>query len=861
MVKKLEKVKSNLILSCVFMFGAFYPVFAAKPGDWSDNVVIGALMNDPAVEANAYIMMYNADSVQHDIGNWDFVEYQEQVVDSDWPITIDGGTTIDAYSFCLLGDGNNPINDADWGSTAVVPDFVTGGEKMEQGPDGWAIRNDVDTVIDGMGDAGSLPVGCPDSDAGVSDPGGGKRRVRYNTDGPSYTVGEGYGIDTDVNADDHLLEASVHGDRPHNSSETEIPEWADAGDSTPPAGISSLSALAGVADGTVRLKWLDPGDDGTGGGNVSSYEVKYATYCVNSTSTYASATLYEQSWSTGPAGDEHEIKTVSDLTNGVTYWFAIKATDGDSNQGMWPGSYAFGAYTGGTIGDINCYYATGAPDVTPPCAISNLTALTGDSGGEVKLVWTAPGDDGAGGGDVSEYLVVYATCQITASNFYASFVTTYTDASSWTPGTAGQEETGRVVSGLTLGASYWFAIKAKDEVDNWSSWSDTLYSDDKNRAYTVLPSMIVVINEIAYKGTAASESDEWFEFYNTTDSEIDMAGWSIYGADAGVILNFSAKDGGSAVIPAKGYLIYANHSDDVKNAGENIVDLWDATIDPTTTSDHLILYDGPDGTGNIIDEVDDNNGSWFVTLAVGESMERKKPYAVGTSASNWAKCTTNGPETDSAATALDGTPGRENSVYIPPAPIISTFTPVEGFVGTTVTITGSNFREVSPDVYFNDGVEVSNYISWCDTKVVVCVPDGFSTGKIWICTEDDYAEHTGTSTINFTRLIPPEPVSNLTALAEGTGLGGQIRLKWTAPAIGDKALANYDVRYATGYISESTFNAQSTAGSWSAGSPGDAEGPYVLTGFNEGTTYFFACHKDKGYCRGMVYLARDIIRC
>jgi len=360
MAKRMEKIKNNLFLSVIFLLFAFYPAFAAKPANWSDTVLIGAVFYDADTdETSCYIMIYNATGTARDIGLWDFAEYQLGVLDGDWPITIDGGTTIDAYSFCLLGDGANPIDEADWPGGAVVPDYSTTGSKIEQGADdGWCIRDSGDTIKDGIGMAGTLPGGCPDTD-GMGDITSGRRYVRYNQDGPARTVGEGYGIDTNVNTSDVLEDADPHDDRPHNSSETEIPEWSGAqGDEIAPAGISSLSALAGLNDGTVRLKWICPGDDGTGGGDVVSYEVKWATFCIDSVPDYDAATTYDpaSSWPPGDFGTEHAIQTVSDLTDGVTYWFAIKGKDG-TNTGMWPGSYGFGSYTGGTIADINCYHA------------------------------------------------------------------------------------------------------------------------------------------------------------------------------------------------------------------------------------------------------------------------------------------------------------------------------------------------------------------------------------------------------------------------------------------------------------------------------------------------------------------------
>ncbi len=74
----------------------------------------------------------------------------------------------------------------------------------------------------------------------------------------------------------------------------------------------------------------------------------------------------------------------------------------------------------------------------------------------------------------------------------------------------------------------------------------------------------VVINEIAWMGTAASTADEWLELYNTTASPVDIGNWSIYGADTGVCLNFSAADGSTTTT------VYAA---DIKERGFRVVSL------------------------------------------------------------------------------------------------------------------------------------------------------------------------------------------------------------------------------------------------------------------------------------------------
>ena len=41
----------------------------------------------------------------------------------------------------------------------------------------------------------------------------------------------------------------------------------------------------------------------------------------------------------------------------------------------------------------------------------------------------------------------------------------------------------------------------------------------------------VVINEIAWMGSAASASDEWIELKNTTNESINLSGWTLQSVD------------------------------------------------------------------------------------------------------------------------------------------------------------------------------------------------------------------------------------------------------------------------------------------------------------------------------------------
>ncbi|MBA3064867.1 hypothetical protein FP828_00005, partial [bacterium] len=243
--------------------------------------------------------------------------------------------------------------------------------------------------------------------------------------------------------------------------------------------------------GTVVLQWTAPGDDGTGGGNATAYEVKYATRYIDTGDYYASwVSTYTQNWTPATFGTEEGAtgnRVVSGLTQGTSYWFAIKTKDDLDNWSSWTSS--------GTVSWVNTLNSTRTiiVPVIPPAAISNLTALTGDtSPGTVKLMWTAPGQDGMSGGNASAYEVKYATRYIGTNDYYASWVSTYTQ--SWIPADVGTDEGtsgSRVISGLAPGTLYWFALKACDEDLNWSVWT----SSGDNPSVNVLNSTAAYLNE------------------------------------------------------------------------------------------------------------------------------------------------------------------------------------------------------------------------------------------------------------------------------------------------------------------------------------------------------------------------------
>ncbi|MFZ5818725.1 MAG: M4 family metallopeptidase, partial [Chloroflexota bacterium] len=95
--------------------------------------------------------------------------------------------------------------------------------------------------------------------------------------------------------------------------------------SAAPGTITDLAAVTGSTDGTVDLTWTAPADDVA----VTSYLVRYSTSPITGEgSWWNNASPFSNSMTPKPAG-QTETLTVTGLTPGVTYYFAVRARDAD----------------------------------------------------------------------------------------------------------------------------------------------------------------------------------------------------------------------------------------------------------------------------------------------------------------------------------------------------------------------------------------------------------------------------------------------------------------------------------------------------------------------------------------------------
>jgi uncharacterized repeat protein (TIGR01451 family) len=164
----------------------------------------------------------------------------------------------------------------------------------------------------------------------------------------------------------------------------------------------------------------------------------------------------------------------------------------------------------------------------------------------------------------------------------------------------------------------------------------------------------VVINEVAWMGTAASYTDEWIELYNTTGAPITLTGWSLVAEDGTPTIALEGD------IPAQGFFVLERNDD--TTISDLVADqVYAGSLENDPDAEKLSLRD----PSNLqIDAVNLDGGGWPAgNNDTKSSMERRDPLAPG-SDGNWANndgLTRNG--SDAHGAPLNGTPKQPNSAF------------------------------------------------------------------------------------------------------------------------------------------------------------------------------------------------------
>ncbi len=299
-----------------------------------------------------------------------------------------------------------------------------------------------------------------------------------------------------------------------------IVDLASGGDTTAPADVSNL-ATGAVTTSSIVVTWTAPGDDASSG-TATTYDLRYSTSAITS-GNFDSATQVTGEPTPSVAGSS-ETKTVTGLSSGTTYYFALKTSD------EVPNTSAISNVPSGTTS------TSGGGDTTAPADVSNLAtgAVTTSS---IVVTWTAPGDD-ASSGTATTYDLRYSTSAITSGNFDSATQVTGEP----TPSVAGSSET-KTVTGLSSGTTYYFALKTSDEVPNTSAISNVpsgTTSTETTSSITIPPDSLsrggVLPTEIIFAGKAYPGGT--VRFYRR--SSIDVQNINTYILDTETV----ADDGG-----------------------------------------------------------------------------------------------------------------------------------------------------------------------------------------------------------------------------------------------------------------------------------------------------------------------------
>ena len=189
------------------------------------------------------------------------------------------------------------------------------------------------------------------------------------------------------------------------------------------------------------------------------------------------------------------------------------------------------------------------------------------------------------------------------------------------------------------------------------AWLPATLKADSGLAQPVAPITLrdVVINEIAWAGTAASTADEWIELYNNTPYSIPLTGWRLTDNDN---LDISLN---GFIAPYAHYLIERTDDNTVLSVTADLVYGFGSGLN--NTGQTLTLTHGD---GSVIDLVNPDGGVWPAGANTPRvTMERIDPTAPGDDA-NWAD--NNGVLThgwDADGNPLRGTARTHNSVYYP----------------------------------------------------------------------------------------------------------------------------------------------------------------------------------------------------
>ncbi|WP_179333454.1 T9SS type A sorting domain-containing protein [Winogradskyella costae] len=172
------------------------------------------------------------------------------------------------------------------------------------------------------------------------------------------------------------------------------------------------------------------------------------------------------------------------------------------------------------------------------------------------------------------------------------------------------------ITGLINSDTYYFKIFARKGT-SWSTGIEANATPD----LIVLSNSIIITEIMINPGYVGDTSGEYFEVYNTTDTDIDMAGWTISDTqtptpnDIHVITPVIPAT--TVIVPAYGFAVLGRNSDSATNGGI-VIDYEYSGFNIANDHDEIAISDL---SGTLTDVVEyDDDGIWPSISTSGQAM-------------------------------------------------------------------------------------------------------------------------------------------------------------------------------------------------------------------------------------------------
>lgn len=301
------------------------------------------------------------------------------------------------------------------------------------------------------------------------------------------------------------------------------------------------------------------------------------------------------------------------------------------------------SYTAELTNGKNVFYFAAIGDNAATSTFSLPVTITKDTVAPI-----APVLEVAISNTTSTLALLSATSTDALSGLSEFYFQSSSDGENWLD--IGESSDGSLSANIIPGSTYFFRVRVSDHVGNLSDWTAN------EKALLAPGNRSVILNEIAWMGTSAKNSnDEWLEFYNNTDFDIDLTGWKL--EFGGKIVEWKQV---SPILKARGFYLL-ERSDD-----KTVVDVpADGFFTGGIGNDgeKIFLFDAQ---GDLVDWIDCSSG-WFAGTKDGKyaAMARKNYAEDGNDPLNWvtAKSLSTSGRTDKEGGWIYGSPKEPNEAY------------------------------------------------------------------------------------------------------------------------------------------------------------------------------------------------------